>query len=143
MATATRLVKLTALLAALVIGGSSAAAACYKPPFSNPEGDIVAVCGDPRAFVRLDNTDARQTPAKFRVVFWSGKTGERKVVRKTVAAGDSLLIKRWVKGGNAKVSVYNDVTNALFERVTVRKVVQPWSAPECVAVRAEYEGQPS
>lgn len=107
--------KVIALTTALVFATTATAAACYQPP--EPLTASITICGDPRAVIDLDGEGT------VRIVFWSGGTGERRVIRKDVDGPRTL--KRWVKGAGRKVSVYDDATNAVLARVTVTRAEAP------------------
>lgn len=96
--------------------------------YARPDASII-LCGDPRAFITMDNTDAN-IATTFRIVYWRGRDGERVVQRKTLAAGGTRTIKRWVKGGGRKVTVY--ARGRVLSRVSVnRSTVQRWQDADC------------
>lgn len=110
-----RLGVLAALAATLLI--SSGAMACQE--VRAPEASIT-ICGDPHAVIRLDN-DASTVDVTFRVVYWSGRTDVRRVERIGVPDGNVLTIRRFVRGGGRKVSVYDQQTGDVLARVTVTR----------------------
>lgn len=98
---------ITGILLTLVL--AAPAAACEKPPIYDPHASV-SVCGDPRAYIALDNTDSNR-PVDFRVVFWTPRTDIRHTFVKEVPAGESRMLVRWVRsvglgGALRKVSVY-------------------------------------
>lgn len=88
-----------------------------------PEASVCTF-GDPHATIRLDNSGSN-VDVTFRVVYWTGRTDRRVVSRQYLDDGEVRSITRFVRGGDRKVSVYDDLTGALLVRVTVSK------APSC------------
>jgi hypothetical protein len=120
-----KVVTAAALAAVLSITSAGAALACHKPPPPpEPLAASITLCGDPRAIISITGEGTA------RIVFWSGATGERKVIRKDVDGARTL--KRWVKG-QRKVSVYDDATNEVLARVKVTRSAIVGPCPVVVA----------
>lgn len=130
-----RISSLVAATALAVIVSAAPVAACFQVR-ENPAADIV-LCGDPRAFVRLDNTESN-VPVTFRLVFWSGANGRRVVKDIEVPRYTERMVKRWVKGGiGRKVRVKVSGETLALTPVN-RGTVLPWSDPVCVTTRDAY-----
>ena len=122
--------SITAIILVVVVATSAAAGYC-RQPFSNPVGTILEFCGDPHARILLDNRNAYQQDATFRLVFYHGRTKLRTVNRITVPAGGYRVISRFVAGGGRKVSLYDDANNHLFAR---ERVTHGSINPRCTSV---------
>jgi len=90
---------LAATAAMFLLAGSAFATDCQPPPpiVFHPAAAIFGPCGDPMYRARFTGTDV---PAVFHWRFTSYATGETVLLRRTVAAGDTLTTPyRHVLGG--------------------------------------------
>ena len=142
--------KILAMVATMMIAGAIPAAAgdyhCAGSECEPPEPQVfgveadVKVCGDPRMWVRYENTGDIDTTVKW--VFRDGnkqKGSPKVVVQRYLGAGSTIVLgSRWVLGNGAvvKVKAYDPVNEWWFAVLKFRNYWDGrWGEGDCPANR--------